>query len=636
MDECPQYVETYEQSQWRGADMSLIEFLRKTNAAGDIIHWLQKEHKDNNDPRSLTEYAREYKMFGEKVIAAEMVSIFNDKYFGQWLMLFCPFRRVKELLPEHIVHAVPRRYRLFACAWHLRPDCWDDEEQIRDSLRLAAKRDAYIDNALAMIRAQKDIVAKYLDGTISLEDEVPEVDIHAADVVPGLERPNFRGRQLDLEQAVNKRLDKVLAVRQANSEEEAEDLATELEESNSMILGNGMPGTGKTYVADYCIRRAVQKGARALMALPTGMQSARARQRHPNIAIDTCHGAFLFHKPLAEAIAILMQYDMVVIDEALQLSEEEFDRLEQMFRAAGRLVVLLFLGDEWQLPSLHQRKASDHALWASVFKVTLTEIRRSSCPVLIGKLQALRQNRPMGAEGDKLVKHICYQHKAWSGHDEPTTQDIHCVHQKSEGKTTILVCTKRGSALVNKLSTQVLFEFKQKPAIGVIPADYEDEEDNYAMDEEGNYTLRKDRQPLPSQLVLYKDLKIVLTRNRDKQNDFVNGMTGTVENFNEETGCLRVLTQTGKRLAIYRFTDDDVPPYDEQDRPKGRCVYYPVRPGYAGTIYKYQGAELDHVTIWLDRPGCKAAAYVALSRVKKDEDYLLGGVLTPAHFCPAK
>ena len=32
-----------------------------------------------------------------------------------------------------------------------------------------------------------------------------------------------------------------------------------------------------------------------------------------------------------------------------------------------------------------------------------------------------------------------------------------------------------------------------------------------------------------------------------------------------------------------------------------------------------QGAELDHVTIFLDRPGQKAAAYVAMSRVKSNE-----------------
>ena len=61
-----------------------------------------------------------------------------------------------------------------------------------------------------------------------------------------------------------------------------------------------------------------------------------------------------------------------------------------------------------------------------------------------------------------------------------------------------------------------------------------------------------------------------------------------------------------------------------------------MRAGYAGTIYKYQGAELEHVTLWLDRKWCKAAAYVALSRVATDDAHLIGGEVSTDHFAPAK
>ena len=40
------------------------------------------------------------------------------------------------------------------------------------------------------------------------------------------------------------------------------------------------------------------------------------------------------------------------------------------------------------------------------------------------------------------------------------------------------------------------------------------------------------------------------------------------------------------------------------------------------------------VTIWLDRPHMKAAAYVAMSRVRRDDEYLLGGVVTKKHVVP--
>ncbi len=47
-------------------------------------------------------------------------------------------------------------------------------------------------------------------------------------------------------------------------------------------------------------------------------------------------------------------------------------------------------------------------------------------------------------------------------------------------------------------------------------------------------------------------------------------------------------------------------------------------------------AELSHVTMWLNRAMCPAAGHVAMSRVKHDEDYLIGGIVTPEHFIPAR
>ena len=49
-----------------------------------------------------------------------------------------------------------------------------------------------------------------------------------------------------------------------------------------------------------------------------------------------------------------------------------------------------------------------------------------------------------------------------------------------------------------------------------------------------------------------------------------------------------------------------------------------------------QGATLPHVTIYLDSRMKPAAAYVAMSRVRKDEDYLIGGRVTRDHFIPAR
>jgi ATP-dependent exoDNAse (exonuclease V) alpha subunit len=113
----------------------------------------------------------------------------------------------------------------------------------------------------------------------------------------------------------------------------------------------------------------------------------------------------------------------------------------------------------------------------------------------------------------------------------------------------------------------------------------------------------------------------------DKDGDFVNGMEATIEHFDEESGNLEVVTKTNQRHSVHLITSEV--------EGHGKVVAYPVRLGYACTVHKIQGATLDHITIWPDAYGCRAAGYVALSRIRNDGDYLLGGILTPSKFVPA-
>ena len=91
--------------------------------------------------------------------------------------------------------------------------------------------------------------------------------------------------------------------------------------------------------------------------------------------------------------------------------------------------------------------------------------------------------------------------------------------------------------------------------------------------------------------------------------------------------CLEVVTRTNQRLAVHMVCRE----VDE----KRRVACFPVRLGYACTIPKVQGMTLPHATIWLDSPGCRAAAYVAMSRVRTEAEYLIAGAVSPQHFVPA-
>ena len=120
-------------------------------------------------------------------------------------------------------------------------------------------------------------------------------------------------------------------------------------------------------------------------------------------------------------------------------------------------------------------------------------------------------------------------------------------------------------------------------------------------------------------------MQIFLTRNVNKEIDYVNGMQATVEQYNDETKSLRVMTKTGHRLCVYPWTD----------REHGDLVYYPIRYGYASTIDKMIGAEFPHITIAADVANRPAAGYTALSRVKDSNSYLIGGEIRWQHFVPA-
>lgn len=154
--------------------------------------------------------------------------------------------------------------------------------------------------------------------------------------------------------------------------------------------------------------------------------------------------------------------------------------------------------------------------------------------------------------------------------------------------------------------------------------DYEANVENYVK--KGNRTELKKSGLKAAETTVYEGMKVCLTKNMSKENDFVNGVLATVKAYDERSKSLEVVTKTGKRLAIHLITEEV----------NGKKVTpLPPRLGYACAIPKVQGMTLDHVTVWLDASGCKAAAYVAISRVQEDEDYLIAGSISSKHFIPA-
>ena len=172
------------------------------------------------------------------------------------------------------------------------------------------------------------------------------------------------------------------------------------------------------------------------------------------------------------------QYDLVVVDEVLQLDADQFERILQMREAADKIPALVFAGDFWQLPGVSNSQATDSPKWRSVFVVNLHEMWRCKDQKLRKKLELLRTAAP----APEQLADICRGRKAWTHAGDPALDEIEEVLRRHPD-TTVVTCTRQKAAVVNQLVIQALFEKLRKPALGTLDLDWEANPNNY---EEGS------------------------------------------------------------------------------------------------------------------------------------------------------
>ena len=104
-------------------------------------------------------------------------------------------------------------------------------------------------------------------------------------------------------------------------------------------------------------------------------------------------------------------------------------------------------------------------------------------------------------------------------------------------------------------------------------------------------------------LNLFTGMRIVITENRDKSRQFVNGAVGNIERMQNKSVFVRLADQT--LLTIYPLFNTNLQ------------QYYPIVAGYSTTIHKAQGKTLDHATLWFDTDiASPGTGYAAVSRVR--------------------
>ena len=353
----------------------------------------------------------------------------------------------------------------------------------------------------------------------------------------------------------------------------------------------------------------------ALLALASSY-----RVKFPDLDVDTLHGMFRLRKPEHETWDLMIDFDLIVIDEVGQLSRDIFERVLRLWDHAERRPALVFVGDFHQLRGMDPTRAMDSHRWKQVVVRHLRTMRRCQCEELRWKLQLLRTAKPTRQQLLQLVRgHRAMPDRGPGVSQEPTTMDVQGMLAETPS-TTFVSITRRNAALLNDLAIEALFG--EEEPVCFVPGDPESNTDNY--DEAGNQI---DCQP--QQVPIYIGARVTLTRNVNKEQHFVNGMTAEVIDVRQR--CVVVRTRVGNIVTVFPYTDDAI----EVDNEFHRVTYLPLRLGYAVTLQKVQGATLDHITIWLDKPNVEAAGYVALSRVRRDADWRFMGHVTPHHFTPA-
>jgi len=606
-DDAPEEVRWYQQSAWAAGRISLLDFLRKTGPNGRIARWVRQLHKKaGGEADSLEAFAAAVPCRGEKVVAAELVSRMNDRHYGQRLVLHTPFKNLRDFVDEDQLAKVPAEHRYLTMA--ILRGYGADIQVVAEELKVEGHSSKVAAGILSMIQTSRSLILDYLRGALHREpvQQPAQPEHRQAPAAYNQQQLRFRGL-----------LDAALARCREHrdaAEERADELRSEALAEAKVLVCMGKPGTGKTTVCHDVIGELVENGGRVLFALPTAQLASRMRVRHGHaIDIDTCHAAFCLHDRDATDMPFLAHYDFIVVDEISQLSGLHSDRIIRLWEMADRLPALVLLGDRWQMAGMGEIRPWETPLWKKVtFKTDFHKGYRCEDPMFQMLLNKLRTAKPCGETLRQLQRR-----KAWAPPGPPTVRGVQRL-LKAHPDTTILTCSRRGAQDVNDCAVAALFGHSNP--VAELPGDLEVNPANYR-----DGVLKPVAELLPLPVPVYVGMQVYLTKNVRKDIDFVNGMQAVVKGFDARTGGLRVRTETGHTFDVWRYTDRD----------HGDLVYYPFRPGYASTILKFQGAELRHVTVYLDAPKVPGAAYTALSRVRRGDDFLIGGLVDELHFTPA-
>ena len=348
----------------------------------------------------------------------------------------------------------------------------------------------------------------------------------------------------------------------------------------NLSIIQGRAGVGKSYVLDSVRVAHEASGFRVLGLAPTHKVAMDLKEDGFNEA-KTCH-AFLFaYKNNRET---LNSNTLVVVDEAGMLGTELSVELFHAIKSSNAKLVLI--GDNRQLSSV-QRGGTFGFLTTHYGAVELREVRRQTIDWqkavsedfskgdIKNAIQGLQENKAISwnkTKEESLSKLL----KDWGKE----------VHINPQGTQLILAQKNIDVDALNQGARDIL---RQQRRLGDVEIT--------CMTQRGKASFAEGD-------------RIHFTKT-DKSQGLMNGYFGTIEKIDPKTKKLSILLDNKERKEV-----------DPQS-------YNGLRHGYAATVYKAQGATLDHVYVLHSNTTTQSTSYVALTRQTSSLSLYISKAETP-------
>ena len=256
----------------------------------------------------------------------------------------------------------------------------------------------------------------------------------------------------------------------------------------------------------------------------------------------------------------LARYDVLIVDELSMVPVKIFDHVRNSLNELHARPVLILCSDQQQQQPIEtvegKMQQTSGVLYNKRFYkecVTVNLLEQFRCrDPLYQEYLNIRYFKPTSSFLHKLFKG-----RTLCKNNPPTEQELANV-LREHSDTLILTVSRRATHTINRIAVEQLFA-KETPLAHV------------------KYDNEIDLSPI------YKEMKVVITQNRDKKNGVVNRQTATVLYWHQKTIILKL--PNNNIVAIHQVT--------ERDEEGNRRTVYPIVPAYATTTCKIQGQTFE-------------------------------------------